>query len=408
MAIVDLIDWLEEFSSIDYVWYLKRLSGNDTLANGSHQAGPYIQKDFLLSIFPELNDSNKQNPDKWFDLYIDSHSDYKKVRVVWYNNKFHGGTRNEARITNFGGYSSALLDPESTGALTIFAFKLDENSSAVECRVWVSRHGIEEDLIEDRLGPVEPGKWLIWSAEDNKISDKQKLIKQPCKLSLEEIPAEWLIKFPPGIEIINKSVELRPNKEISPDKRLLMRRVCEFEIYCSVEEAIELPLIKEGFNTINDFITRAQTILQRRKARSGRSLELQLRQILLEECFLENNDFSYQPESEKGKKPDFIFPSESAYKNKDYPQNKLKMLAVKTTCRDRWRQILNEAKRIKEKHLLTLQEGISENQFKEITESGVKLVIPEPLIESFPKSVRPHLLTLESFLGEVRHLNLHK
>ena len=44
------------------------------------------------------------------------------------NNKLHDnpkGGRNEARLTNFGGTSSALLDPESTGALTVFAFKLE-------------------------------------------------------------------------------------------------------------------------------------------------------------------------------------------------------------------------------------------------------------------------------------------
>ena len=80
------------------------------------------------------------------------------------------------------------------------------------------------------------------------------------------------------------------------------------------------------------------------------------------------------------------------------------MLAVKTTCRDRWRQILNEADRIPAKHLLTLQEGISESQFNEMRGAGVQLVIPAALIDKFPKSVQPHLQTLESFIGDVRLL----
>lgn len=80
------------------------------------------------------------------------------------------------------------------------------------------------------------------------------------------------------------------------------------------------------------------------------------------------------------------------------------MLAVKTTCRDRWRQILNEADRIPAKHLLTLQEGVSEGQFREMTGAGVQLVVPAKLIDAFPKSVRPHLQTLESFIGDVRLL----
>jgi len=80
------------------------------------------------------------------------------------------------------------------------------------------------------------------------------------------------------------------------------------------------------------------------------------------------------------------------------------MLAVKTTCKDRWRQILNEADKIPRKHLLTLQEGVSENQFDEMTQANVMLVVPEPLIIKFPENVRPKLLTLERFIDMVRHL----
>ena len=42
------------------------------------------------------------------------------------------------------------------------------------------------------------------------------------------------------------------------------------------------------------------------------------------------------------------------------------MLAVKTTAKDRWRQVLVEAERVETKHLLTLQEGISEIQYAQI------------------------------------------
>ena len=80
------------------------------------------------------------------------------------------------------------------------------------------------------------------------------------------------------------------------------------------------------------------------------------------------------------------------------------MLAVKTTCRDRWRQILTEADRITTKHLLTLQEGVSEKQFQEMVGEGVQLVVPEPLKTSFPPSVQEHLQTLESFIADVRLL----
>jgi len=166
MALADLTDWMNEFSRPPFVWYAKRLSGNDTRATGIHQAGPYFPKDFLFRMFPAINRRDIKNHRVSFDRYIDSHADHRRVQAIYYNNKFHGNPkkgRNEARLTNFGGASSALLDPDSTGALTVFAFALDSSGAATGCHVWVCHHEMEEELIEDRIGPVEPGKSTIWS-----------------------------------------------------------------------------------------------------------------------------------------------------------------------------------------------------------------------------------------------------
>ena len=76
-------------------------------------------------------------------------------------------------------------------------------------------------------------------------------------------------------------------------------------------------------------------------------------------------------------------PPKADYQDPGFPATRLRMLAVKTTCKDRWRQVLNEAARIPAKHLLTLQEGVSENQFREMTESGVRLVVPNSHIKCF-------------------------
>ena len=152
----DLVEWMDEYGAPGFVWYVKRLSGNDTLANGSHQAGPYIPRDFLFEIFPALNRREVKNPDVWFNLYVDSHPDAREVRAVWYNNRFHDSAsargRDETRVTGFGGSASALLDPESTGALTVFAFQQVPKGQTADCHVWVCRYGTEEDLVEDRVG----------------------------------------------------------------------------------------------------------------------------------------------------------------------------------------------------------------------------------------------------------------
>lgn len=286
----------------------------------------------------------------------------------------------------------------------MFAFTLDAAGAATESHIWVCRHETEEDLVEDRVGPVEPGRFLLWSPEQPGLFPPFASRPAKCWLEPAEVPAEWLVQFPTGAEIVRKTVELRPEHGTPPDNRLLRRRECEYEIFRSVEEAVELPAIRAGFTTLAEFISRAQTVLQRRKARSGRSLELHTRQILIEERFREGTDFQLGGQSEPGKRPDFLFPSEAAYRDSSFPAARLRMLAAKTTCRDRWRQVLNEADRIPVKHLLTLQEGISETQFREMVQSNVQLIVPEPLVSSFPKSVQPHLQTLESFIGDMRLL----
>lgn len=404
----EISEWLTDVSDPGFVWYIKRLSGNDTQATGSHSAGPYIPKRFLFNIFPDLAREDVLNPDMRLSLAVDSHEDTRTARVIWYNGKFHGKTRDEARMTGFGGRTSPLLNPENTGALVIFAFWPSSAGSGASCRVWVCRSVEEEDYAEFLFGTVDPGTWRAWIPSDNEIMPLPGAaateLPPDCWLRPEDIPAEWAARFPTGADIIRKTVEIRPAVGLDPDGRLMVRRNCEYEIFRSVEEMVELPRIKDGFSNLDDFIARAQTILQRRKARSGRSLELHMREILMEEKLEEGIAFSHQPESEPGKKPDFLFPSEQAYKNPDFAPDRLRMLAVKTTCKDRWRQIISEADRIPVKHLLTLQEGISENQFREMVSQNVQLVVPENIIRAYPRSVQPHLVTVDGFIREVQAL----
>ena len=102
------------------------------------------------------------------------------------------------------------------------------------------------------------------------------------------------------------------------------------------------------------------------------------------------------------KKPDFIFPSGAAYHNQKFDAGDLVFLAAKTTCKDRWRQILSEADRIPVKHLFTLQKGISAKQLDEMFGQQVKLVIPEYNRDFFPTTHLPRLQTLSSFVDFVR------
>jgi type II restriction enzyme len=112
--------------------------------------------------------------------------------------------------------------------------------------------------------------------------------------------------------------------------------------------------------------------------------------------------FTSQAKTEGAKKPDFIFPSAAAYHDEKFPTDKLLFLGAKTTCKDRWRQVINEADRIETKHLFTLQQGISANQLEEMEQHKVRLVVPQEYISSFPKSHRDKILPLKGFVELVK------
>jgi hypothetical protein len=223
----------------------------------------------------------------------------------------------------------------------------------------------------------------------------------PCWLSRDSIPEAWIAEFPGGAEIVAWVLENRPKfRRLNADKRLLKRIECEFELFRSLEVEHVLPRAQKGFDSVDGFIQFANKVTNRRKSRAGYSLELQAASIFDEEGV----QYSHGRSTEGARKPDFIFPSIERYHEPAWPSHQLRMLGAKTTCKDRWRQILNEAARIPKKHLLTLQEGVSSQQYSEMAEEGVILVVPADRIESYPEDVQPQLKSLENFIGEVRSL----
>ncbi len=102
------------------------------------------------------------------------------------------------------------------------------------------------------------------------------------------------------------------------------------------------------------------------------------------------------------KRMDFVFPSALAYHDPLFPELKLHMLASKTCCKDRWRQVITEADRIKQKHLFTLQEGVSSNQLDEMYHNGIILVVPQPIMSSFPVNYRDKIMNLTGFVNYIK------
>jgi hypothetical protein len=115
--------------------------------------------------------------------------------------------------------------------------------------------------------------------------------------------------------------------------------------------------------------------------------------------------FDVRPQIDGRVQPDILIPSKAQYEDTSFPAERLRIVGVKTTCKDRWRQVLNEGKRVPKKHILTIQPGISLNQLNEMSAAGVTLVVPKRLHKEYPQGSGARILTLEEFVSTVRALN---
>ena len=106
--------------------------------------------------------------------------------------------------------------------------------------------------------------------------------------------------------------------------------------------------------------------------------------------------------TEHNHKPDFLFPSLEVYQAASDGDARLTMLGAKSTCKDRWRQVLAEAAKIPRKHLLTLEPGITEPQTAQMKASALQLVVPQAIQKTYTVTQRDWLWSVSGFIEEVR------
>ena len=186
--------------------------------------------------------------------------------------------------------------------------------------------------------------------------------------------------------------------KINPDDILLDWVDTEYRLFRFMEEKIYSDIKTKPFDSIDAFVQMANEVLNRRKSRAGKSLEHHLADIFTKNELV----FEEQAVTADNKKPDFLFPNAECYHNIEFPADDLIVLGAKTTCKDRWRQVLSEANRVDVKFLFTLQQGISKNQMKEMRDSHLTLVVPRKYIDSFPKEYQSDISDLNGFIGMVK------
>lgn len=370
--------------------FTKFLAANDTGLTGGHQAGIYISKPSVPILFDEPGVKG-QNKEKW--VKVKWQDDFETdTRFIYYGQ----GTRNEYRITNFG-KGFPFLRAEYTGALFVITKIDNENYKGY---VLNTEDEINEFLSAFGLTPAETNRLIELSRTDASLREQAAIDRFISGLTVDFPSSDVMSSAARAISyaaVLNKTITMT-----DPDKAILQWTDQEYKLFRALEQARYGDMVARGFSTVDDFVALANQVLNRRKSRAGKSLEHHLAAI-----FNENHiRFTAQAVTEGNKRPDFIFPSEEAYHDFSFPVSKLTSLAAKTTCKDRWRQILNEADRLRDgrKYLCTLQQGISSMQMDEMEAEKVTLVVPKAYISTYPRDKQDRIWSLHMFVDHVKEL----
>ena len=367
--------------------FCKFLSANDSGETGGHQSGILISVSAKAMLFTkeEMQNSHilkKTGRIKWQDDYTTN------CTFTWYESK------NELRITGFGRGLSPLR-PEFTGALFVM---VKDSAEEYQGYIFNTDEDIQEFLDSFGLTPAETNRPVEMNRVNPEVRERQAIDDFIAGLrdfpsSLEMSQAARLIQY----QVYGKRLAIT-----DPDNALLSWTEEEYRLFCAIEHNRYGNTVAQGFATVDDFIMLANQVLNRRKSRAGKSLEHHLSAI-----FDENQiQYTAQAVTEGNKKPDFLFPSEEAYHDMTFSIEKLCTLAAKTTCKDRWRQILNEADRLRDQHkyLCTMQQGISSAQMDEMQAEKVVLVVPKPYIKTYPRDRQERIWTVSHFVNYVKDM----
>lgn len=227
------------------------------------------------------------------------------------------------------------------------------------------------------------------------------VVEPPEETWLDVMLSRFGGKFPKTLEFSSFArgtlQDVDPRED--PDAALMAWMEREEILFRTLERYLIGARLSQGFGgnevdiDVDGFMSFSLSVQNRRKSRVGLAFENHLSHLFGSLGIRH----SRAAVTERRSKPDFLFPGIAEYHDPAFDPFRLTMLGVKSTCKDRWRQILPEAERISPKHLLTLEAGISDNQTDEMRSQGVQLVLPRALHETYSVSQRSWLQDVLGF-----------
>jgi len=230
--------------------------------------------------------------------------------------------------------------------------------------------------------------------------------EEPEADKLDAIIDRFGTSFPPTAEFSQLARLTLPEvrAEDDPDAALVAWLDHEEALFRRLERRVVAERLEQGFGSpdgtdVEGFISFSLGVQNRRKSRMGHSLENHISAVF------DALGLAYArgAVTEHNHKPDFLFPDADTY-HAAPPEGdgRLMMLGAKSTCKDRWRQVLAEAAKIPRKHLLTLEPGISEPQTAQMDASSLQLVVPGPIQATYTADQQEWLWDLSRLVKTVR------
>jgi hypothetical protein len=285
---------------------------------------------------------------------------------------------------------------------TLFVFVAERDSTVASQLVWLFG-----------LGEIKGTKFALrddLQSERHKIGFAERLVLEQIGIEVVDEQASDFVEHMlrtfrrsfPSTKTFSEYARSTLRDVVSrddPDNALMTWMEREELLFRALERVLVSERLARGFSgDVDKFIKFSSGVHNRRKSRAGWALEHHLSKIF-DDCDVR---YSRHVATEGKSKPDFVFPGIVPYRQARFPPKRLTMLGAKTTCKDRWRQVLTEAARIKRKHLLTLEAAISEHQTREMERHNLQLVLPKPLHKTYKPNQQRWLMTLRDFVGLVR------
>lgn len=345
--------------------------------------------------------------------YIYLHDEEEQVftengTLTWYDAREGNATRTEYRL--YYSPNAVLSKAEKGDLIVICRKKVDElfiiiapeGSTSERQVLWL--FGLNEAGHKFIVKNLLEEKSELDFADKTILSELGIEIRETAPDFLDDILKKFGPEFPSTIQFSDYARTTITNVAPveAPDETLIKWLDREEMLFRTLEKHILSDRLSKGFGAdgrdIDEFIGFSLSVQNRRKSRAGKAFENHLAYLLERNGLI----FSKGRKTERNNKPDFLFPGIQYYKDLNFPDAYLTMLGVKTSAKDRWRQVLTEADRIKKKHLVTLQPSISKNQTDEMKSQNLQLIVPAAIINSYTLEQRTEIMKVSEFINMVR------